>query len=173
MDIEKKVRHVQDFPIKGIGFKDITPLIADSNALRETITQMKLLFKDVKIDLVVGIESRGFIFAAILAFEWGVGMIPVRKPGKLPFKTLTQTYQLEYGQGELQIHADAIEQGQNVLIVDDLLATGGTVQATASLIEQLGGNVIGCCFLIELDFLRGREKLQKYRIESLIHYISE
>jgi len=173
IDLEKKIRNVQDFPKKGIGFKDITTLIGDGPSLRESIHRMMDLFKNDKIDAVIGIESRGFIFASILAYEWGVGMVPVRKPGKLPYKTISETYELEYGTDSLEIHVDALSDGQNVLIVDDLLATGGTVLATARLAERLGASVVGCCFLVELDFLKARDRLSKYRIESLIHFTQE
>ncbi len=173
VDLRSKIRNVPDFPKPGIGFKDITTLVGEGEALRETVKQMRQLFKNDHIDAVLGIESRGFIFAAILAHEWGVGMVPVRKPGKLPYKKIREDYELEYGTDSLEIHVDALKKGQNVLIVDDLLATGGTVYATARLAERLGANVVGCCFLVELDFLMGREKIQKYRVESLVHYSSE
>jgi len=173
LDLEKKIRNVPDFPKKGIGFKDITTLVGDGTALRETIKRMRELFAQDKIDAVIGIESRGFIFASILAYEWGVGFVPVRKPGKLPAETFSESYELEYGQDSLEIHTDALGQGQNVLIVDDLLATGGTIVATTRLVERLGANVVGCCFLVELDFLDARKKLTEYRIESLVHYSTE
>ena len=173
IDLEKKIRNVPDFPKKGIGFKDITTLIGDGKALREAVRQMMDLFKDEKVDAVIGIESRGFIFASIMAYEWGVGMVPVRKPGKLPYKTISESYELEYGTDSLEIHVDAVEKGQNVLIVDDLLATGGTVLASARLAERLGANVVGCCFLIELDFLNARQRLSDYKIKSLIHFTQE
>ncbi|OGC07411.1 adenine phosphoribosyltransferase [candidate division KSB1 bacterium RBG_16_48_16] len=170
MDLQKLIRTIPDFPKEGISFKDITPLIGDGPGLREAVRQMKSLFRDDAIDAVLGIESRGFIFASILAYEFGVGLVPIRKPGKLPYKTISQTYQLEYGTGALEIHADAIRNGQRILIVDDLLATGGTVLASAHLVEELGAIVVGCCFLVELDFLHAREKLGNLRVESLIHF---
>ncbi len=173
MNLSKAIRNVPDFPKAGIQFKDITTLVGDGQALRETISQMRARFESQSIDAVIGIESRGFIFASILAYEWGVGMIPVRKPGKLPYKTLQERYVLEYGEDALEIHIDAIKPGQNVLIVDDLLATGGTVQATAKLVERLGATVAGCCFLVELDFLNARKLLEGYDIISLVHYDSE
>ncbi len=172
-ELKEKIRNVADFPKKGIGFKDITTLVGDGPSLREAIAQMDALFGEEKVDVVIGIESRGFIFAAILAHKWGVGMVPVRKPGKLPYKTIRESYDLEYGQDALEMHVDALKPEQNVLIVDDLLATGGTVQATARLVERQGAHVIGCCFLVELDFLCGRRKLEKYRVESLVHYAEE
>jgi adenine phosphoribosyltransferase len=173
MQLADKIRNVQDFPKPGIGFKDITTLVGDAEALRESVQKMLDFFKDEKIDKIIGIESRGFIFAAIMAHELGVGMIPVRKPGKLPYKTRSATYDLEYGTDSLEIHIDALQKNESVLIVDDLLATGGTVEATAKLVEELGGTVVGCCFLIELDFLRARKKLKNYKIKSLIHFDSE
>jgi adenine phosphoribosyltransferase len=173
MDLKKIIRQVPDFPKKGINFIDITTLISDGPALRETIKQIKIRFENTPIDAVVGIESRGFIFAAILAYEWGIGIIPVRKPGKLPAATIKESFDLEYGQDTLEIHQDALKKGQRVLIVDDLLATGGTVQAAAHLVERLGAVVTGCCFLVELDFLGARKKLEKYRVESLVHYAVE
>ena len=173
LDLKSKIRNVPDFPKPGIGFKDITTLVGDGEALRESIRRMKALFEGEEIDAVLGIESRGFIFASILAYEWGIGMVPVRKPGKLPYKTISEEYELEYGTDSLEMHVDALKPGQNVLIVDDLLATGGTVAATAKLAERLGARVVGCCFLVELDFLNAREKLPNYRIESLVHYDSE
>ncbi len=173
MKLEDKIRSIPDFPKKGIVFKDITTLLANGAALRESVAQMLSLFKDEKIDIAIGIESRGFIFASLLAYELNIGMVPVRKPGKLPAKKISESYELEYGTDSLEIHADAVQPGQNVLIIDDLLATGGTVEATVKLVERLGGNVVGCCFLIELDFLQARKRLQNYRIESLIHYDQE
>jgi adenine phosphoribosyltransferase len=170
VDLQKLIRTIPDFPKEGVSFKDITPLVGDGPALREVIRLMKNLFRDDVIDAVLGIESRGFIFASILAYEFGVGLVPIRKPGKLPHKTISKTYQLEYGTGALEVHADAIKNGQRILIVDDLLATGGTVLAAAHLAEKLGAKVVGCCFLVELDFLHGREKLGNFRVESLIHF---
>jgi adenine phosphoribosyltransferase len=173
MALSDKIRSVPDFPKAGIVFKDITTLLADGPALRDTVDRMLNLFKEQDIDLVIGIESRGFIFASLLAYKRNIGMIPVRKPGKLPFDKISENYELEYGTDSLEIHIDAIKKDQNILIVDDLLATGGTVEATVRLVERLGGNVVGCCFLVELDFLHGRDKLKKHRIESLVHYDAE
>ncbi len=170
MILADKIRNVQDFPKPGIGFKDITTLIGDGDALREAVKQMLNRFKDQPLDKIIGIESRGFIFASVMAYELGIGMVPVRKPGKLPYKTLSENYELEYGTDSLEIHIDAIEQGDKVLIVDDLLATGGTVEATFKLVERLGGTVKGGVFLIELDFLKARERFSDYKIESLIHF---
>lgn len=173
MDLKKHIRNVPDFPKPGIGFKDITTLVGHPAALKETIDRLAEPFREEKIDVVVGIESRGFIFASVLALQFGAGMVPVRKPGKLPYKTYSQEYELEYGTDSLEIHVDAIQPGQKVLIIDDLLATGGTVEATIRLVEKLGGEVVGCAFVVELDFLKGRDKLEGYRIESLVHYDSE
>ncbi len=168
MDLSERIRSIPDFPKKGIVFKDITTLLADSEAFALSVDQMKALFDQYKPDVVIGIESRGFIFAGVLAHAWKVGMVPVRKPGKLPYKTVSETYSLEYGEDSLEIHIDALKAGQRVLIVDDLLATGGTARATANLVEKLNAEVIGFCFLIELEFLKGRELISDYRIESLI-----
>ncbi|MDZ7315596.1 MAG: adenine phosphoribosyltransferase [candidate division KSB1 bacterium] len=173
MNLAEKIRSIPDFPKKGIVFRDITTLLGDGHALREAVEKMYDQFRDVKIDKVVGIESRGFIFAALLAYKFGIGMVPARKPGKLPYQTISEDYELEYGVASLQMHIDAIQKGEKVLIVDDLLATGGTVGAAARLVERLGGQVVGFCFLIELDFLGARNRLRNYRIESLIHYESE
>ncbi|MBN1466959.1 adenine phosphoribosyltransferase [candidate division KSB1 bacterium] len=170
MELIDKIRNVQDFPKPGIGFKDITTLLRDGAAFRQAVVQMAQLYQDQQLDGIVGIESRGFIFAAALAYALGVGMIPVRKPGKLPFTTLSATFALEYGTDAVEIHVDALKEDDRILIVDDLLATGGTVAATAHLVEQLGGRVVGCCFLIELDFLHARDHLAGYRIDSLIHF---
>jgi adenine phosphoribosyltransferase len=170
MNLIEKIRNVQDFPKPGIGFKDITPLLGDGAAFRQAIGQMAEPYRNQQLDSIVGIESRGFIFAAALAYELGIGMIPVRKPGKLPFKTISANFDLEYGADTLEIHIDAVKKNDRTIIVDDLLATGGTVAATASLVEKLGGKVVACCFLIELDFLQARKRLGTYRIDSLIHF---
>lgn len=171
--LENKIRNVPDFPKKGIGFKDITTLIKDPQAFREAIDTLAAPYSGQKIDLVVGVEARGFIFAAALAYKLGAGVVPVRKPGKLPAAKIRAEYQLEYGTDVVEIHQDAIQPGQKVLVVDDLLATGGTISATLDLVQRLGGQVVGVSFLIELDFLHGREKLKEYPIHSIIHYQSE
>lgn len=170
MDLASTIRSVPDFPIEGILFYDITTLLKDPSALKESIDQLVERYRDAGVDVVVGIESRGFIFGTPLAYQLGVGFVPVRKPGKLPAETAAENYELEYGTNTIEIHVDAIEKGQKVLIVDDLLATGGTAQATCRLVEKLGGEVVAVAFLIELDFLRGREKLQGYNVFSLLHY---
>jgi adenine phosphoribosyltransferase len=173
MNLAEKIRSIPDFPKQGIIFKDITTLVGDGPALREAIAQMQQRYAGERIDSVLGIESRGFIFAGILAHQWGVGMVPVRKPGKLPSAVLRETYDLEYGQDSLEMHVDALRAGERVLIVDDLLATGGTVEAAIKLARKLGAEVVGCCFLIELDFLKARDRLASMRIESLVHVESE
>jgi adenine phosphoribosyltransferase len=170
MDLASTIRSVPDFPIEGILFYDITTLLKDPAALKESIDQLVERYRDAGVDAVVGIESRGFIFGTPLAYQLGVGFVPVRKPGKLPAETAAESYELEYGTNTIEIHVDAIEKGQKVLIVDDLLATGGTAQATCRLVKKLGGEVVAVAFLIELDFLRGREKLQGYNVFSLLHY---
>lgn len=170
MDLQKWIRDVPDYPKPGIIFKDITTLLKDKYAFRESINEMVAHYRDQKIDQIVGIESRGFIFGAALAYQLGTGFVPVRKPKKLPSKTERMEYQLEYGSDCVEIHVDAVEPGQQVLIVDDLLATGGTAAATAKLLEKLNAKVISLAFLIELTFLNGREKLGARDIFSVIKY---
>ena len=164
------IRDVPDFPKKGIIFKDITPLLKDGRALKFACDLLAENFKGVKIDQVVGIESRGFIFSPLLAYLLGAGFVPVRKKGKLPAAKEAVSYSLEYGEDSLEIHLDAINRGTQVIIVDDLLATGGTAQAVVQLVEKLGGTVLGCAFLIELAFLKGRDRLKDYQVHSLIQY---
>ena len=168
MELEKLIRDVPDFPKKGIVFKDITTLLQNGDAFRTAINQMLKKYLDATIDKVVAIESRGFIFGSVLAYKLGCGFVPARKLGKLPAQTICEEYILEYGSNALEIHRDSINPGEKVLIVDDLLATGGTALATAKLVEKLGGEVAGIEFLIELEFLKGREKLLKYPVHSLI-----
>jgi len=169
-DLKKFIRDIPDFPKAGILFRDITPLLKDPAVFRRAIKDMAGDFKDKKIDVVVAVESRGFIFGSALAYELGVGFVPVRKPGKLPYSTIAATYDLEYGQDSLHMHADALKKGERVLIVDDLLATGGTAQATARLVEQLGAKIAGIVFLIELSALKGRAKLEKYLVKTCLKY---
>ncbi len=169
-DLRSKVREIPDFPKRGILFYDITTLLKVPAAFRESIQLMMEPFKGEKIDIVVGMESRGFIFSAPMAYELGAGLVPVRKLGKLPAETLSVEYALEYGSNTLEIHRDSIEPGQRVLIVDDLLATGGTVQGTIELVERLKGEVAGLAFLVELDFLHGRERLTGRHVTSVIRY---
>ena len=168
--LKKLIREVPDFPKPGILFYDITTLLKDPAGLRGVIDALKAQCLNRPVDLVLGIEARGFIFAPAVAYALGAGFIPVRKPKKLPAKTVREEYQLEYGTDCVEIHADAIQPGQNVLIVDDLLATGGTAAAVARLVEKLGGKVTGLGFVVELDFLKGREKLTGYDVFSLLHY---
>ncbi len=170
MDLGKTIRDIPDFPKEGILFKDITTLLKDPVAFKESIRQMKEAFQGKGITKVVGAESRGFIFGTPLALELGAGFVPIRKPGKLPAETLSEEYTLEYGTDKIEIHIDAIEKGEKVLFVDDLLATGGTAEASAKLLEKMGADVVGYLFLIELDFLKGREKLSGKNVVSLVHY---
>ena len=170
MDLASTIRSVPDFPIEGILFYDITTLLKDPKALKASVDQLVDHYKDAGIDVVVGMESRGFIFGMPAAYQLGIGFVPVRKPGKLPAETVSESYDLEYGTNTLEIHVDAIEKGQKVLIVDDLLATGGTAKATCNLVEKLGGEIVGVAFVIELNFLNGREKLQGYDVFSLLSY---
>lgn len=170
MDLKTKIREVEDFPKPGIGFKDITTLLQDAEAFRYTVDQMAAHIADIDYDIIVGPEARGFIFGTPLAYAANKPFAPVRKAGKLPYKIESYTYDLEYGSDTLQMHIDAIKPGDKVVIVDDLLATGGTISAVAKLVEQLGGQVVKIVFLIELSFLNGRDKLTQYDIEALVQY---
>jgi adenine phosphoribosyltransferase len=170
MDLKKFIRDIPDFPKKGIIFKDITPLLKNPQAFEYAIDSLVSHYQDKQIDKVVSVEARGFIFGGLLAYRFNCGFIPVRKPGKLPAETIALEYSLEYGINTVEIHKDAIDKDEKVLIFDDLLATGGTVHATCQLVEQLGGSVIGCAFLINLAFLNGADKLSKYDVFSLIEY---
>ena len=169
-DIANKIRNIPDFPKKGINFKDITPVLSDIKIFKKAIKQMVTPYIDSNIHIVVGIESRGFIFGAPIAEYLNCSFVPVRKPGKLPYKTQEISYQLEYGTDTLEIHEDAIQEGQNILIVDDLLATGGTAEATCSLISKLKGTIKGLALLVELEFLEGRKKLNQYNVHSILKY---
>lgn len=173
VDLKKYIRSIRDFPIKGIMFRDITTLLKEPIAVRETLNQLVFFTGEQKVDKVVAVESRGFIFGAMIANELNAGFVPVRKPGKLPAETESQTYQLEYGLDKIEIHKDAIQPGDKILIHDDLLATGGTAEATCRLVEKLGGEVVQISFIIELSFLNGREKLRNYKINSLVTYEDE
>jgi adenine phosphoribosyltransferase len=168
--LRERIREIPDFPKPGILFYDITTLLKDKVAYKEAIDLMLAPYAGEQIDLVVGMESRGFIFSAPMAYLLGAGLVPVRKLGKLPAETITVEYALEYGSNTLEIHRDAIAAGQKVLIVDDLLATGGTVKGTIELIERLRGEVVGLGFLVELDFLKGRDRLEGRRVDSVIKY---
>jgi adenine phosphoribosyltransferase len=169
-DLRAKIREIPDFPKPGILFYDITTLIKDAAAFKEAIGLMTAPFRDTKIDLVAGMESRGFIFSAPMALELGAGFVPVRKLGKLPAETLSVEYALEYGTNTLEIHKDAVAPGQRVLVVDDLLATGGTVVGTIELLSLLKADVVGLAFLVELLFLKGRQRLPNQNIHSVIQY---
>ena len=171
--LRSAIRDVADFPKTGIIFKDITTLVKDPWALNATIYEMKKYCHAKKIDKIVGIESRGFIFGSILAQELGIGFIPIRKRGKLPAEKMTLEYELEYGKDAIEVHKDAFTKGDNVLIVDDLLATGGTASAAAQLVENMGASVSGLLFLVELSFLKGKSKLSKYEVHSLLRYDAE
>jgi len=170
--LKKLIREVPDFPKKGILFYDITTLLKDKQGFATLIDALSEYYIDKKIDLVVGIEARGFIFGPALAYRLNAGFIPVRKPKKLPAETASISYDLEYGTDTLEIHKDAVKPGQRVIIVDDLLATGGTASATVQLIRNIGGEVAGCAFAVELDFLKGREKLNGIDVVTLLHYAS-
>jgi adenine phosphoribosyltransferase len=170
VDLASKIRDIPDFPVEGIVFRDITTLLQDASAFRQAMDGLYEQVRELSVDLVVGMESRGFIFAAPLAYRLGVGFVPVRKLGKLPGETISVEYELEYGTNTLEIHRDAIIPGQRVLIVDDLLATGGTVAATVDLVQQLGGVVVATVFLIELRELGGRSVLDDQQVISLINY---
>jgi adenine phosphoribosyltransferase len=170
MDLRRYIRDVPDFPRKGIVFKDITPLLGDREALHDALSALTGRFKDRGITKVVGIESRGYIFAPAIALGLEAGFVPVRKPGKLPWKTVAEEYELEYGKDRLEIHVDAVRPGERVLIVDDLLATGGTASAAHRLVQRLQGVVVGSGFLVELTFLQGRNRLPGVDVVSLIQY---
>lgn len=170
MDFKDYIRVIPDFPQPGISFKDITTLLNDGEQYRLAIDELKRLVSDLKIDLIAGPEARGFVIGAPLAYALGVGFVPIRKSGKLPYETIEVGYDLEYGKDRLAMHSDAIKPGQNVLIADDLLATGGTIATSISLVRQLGGNVVGTAFLIELSELNGRDKLDGVNIVSLMKY---
>lgn len=169
-NLARHIREIPDFPQPGVGFKDLTPLLADHAAFSTTIAQLAKVGDGGTIDLVVGMESRGFLLGAPVALHLGAGFIPARKPGKLPGPTRTRSYALEYGHAELEIHVDAIRNGQRILIIDDVLATGGTARATAQLVEDLGGIIVGFAFLMELAFLEGATNIAMYPFTSLIRY---
>jgi adenine phosphoribosyltransferase len=170
MDLEKYIRDIPDFPKPGILFKDITPLLAEPKAFHAAIGQLHERYKNDHVDAVAAAEARGFLFAAPLALLMNKPLIPLRKPGKLPYRTYSLKYELEYGMAELQVHIDGVIANERVLLVDDLLATGGTMQAGCQLIEKAGGKVAGCAFLVELTFLNGRDKLHPHEVFSLVQY---
>lgn len=172
MDLSKYVADIQDFPEEGVLFRDVTPLLKDKDAYKEAIDRFVVWANDlgVQIDIVAGPEARGFLFGCPVAYQLNAGFVPVRKPGKLPRETVSEKYDLEYGTNEVFMHADSILPGQNVIIIDDLLATGGTVEATVKLVERLGGKVAGIAFFIELEALEGRKRLQDYNVYSMLKY---
>jgi adenine phosphoribosyltransferase len=170
LDLRSLVREVDDFPTPGVGFKDVTPLLADAAALRQTVGELASWVKDREADLVLGAEARGFWVGAAIAAEAGIGFVPARRPGKLPPETVSARYVLEYGENVLELHPELIPKGVRVVIHDDVLATGGTVEAICKLVEQLGGVVVGACFIIELTFLGGRERLDGTDLFALIKY---
>jgi adenine phosphoribosyltransferase len=170
MSLKKYIRDIQGFPKEGIVFKDITPLLIDANATKECLEILVSTVKDKKIDKVIGVESRGFFFGMLLAQELNVGFVPVRKPNKLPFDTISASYDLEYGTDTLEIHTDAIQKGDRILIHDDVLATGGTAKAVCELVERLGGIIVQCNFLMEITFLNGREKIAGNEIFAAMTY---
>lgn len=170
LDIKSKIRVIEDFPKEGVSFKDITTLLKDKDAFKVVVDMMVEDLKDKEIDYIAGPEARGFLLGAAVAYALGVGFIPIRKPGKLPSKVHSYEYELEYGTNTLEIHTDAIEKGKRIAIVDDLLATGGTVLSATKLIESIGGEVVAMEFLIELDYLKGRDKLEGYYLNSLVRY---
>jgi adenine phosphoribosyltransferase len=171
-NLKKLIREVPDFPKPGINFYDITTLLLDAEGLEQTIDALTEKCRGMSIDTVIGVESRGFIFGAPLAYQLGVGFIPVRKPNKLPSESVSIAYDLEYGQDSLEMHKDAVSDGHRILIVDDLLATGGTAKAVVDLVESVGGKIEGLLFVVELDFLKGREKFNGYNVQSLVNYSS-
>ncbi|MBI4125064.1 MAG: adenine phosphoribosyltransferase [Deltaproteobacteria bacterium] len=168
--IKAKIRDIPDFPKSGILFKDITPLLQDREAFRRVIDCLAERYRPEKIDDIVAIESRGFIFGSALAYKLGAAFVPVRKKGKLPHQTVDASYELEYGTAEIEIHTDGVKKGNRVVVIDDLLATGGTAEATCALVEKVGGKVVECAFVVELAFLKGRDKLKNREIFSLVQY---
>lgn len=170
MDLKEKIRVIEGFPKEGISFKDITTLVADGEAFKESIDRIAEHLRDKNVDVILGPEARGFIFGVPVAYALGIGFVPVRKKGKLPFETISMEYDLEYGSDVLEIHKDAIKKGQRVAIVDDLLATGGTIKAVTKLVEKAGGEVVALDFAIELTDLKGRDKLKGYEVMSLVQY---
>lgn len=170
MDLNEYIRNIEDFPKVGVHFKDITPLLANAKATEFCVQQLVEMVGNQKIDKVVGIESRGFFFATLIAQRFNAGFVPIRKPGKLPYTTLKEPYELEYGMDTLEIHEDAIKKGDRVILHDDVLATGGTARAACRLIENLGGEIVQCNFLLELEFLKGIQKLKNQNVKSLLKY---
>lgn len=173
MDLKETIRSISDWPIKGVIFRDLTTLMQDPKAFRESCDILYNRYKDMGIDKIVGIDARGFVFGAVLAYKMGIGFVPVRKKGKLPCKTIQETYHLEYGSDTLEIHEDAIEKGEKVIIVDDLIATGGTVGATVKLVEKLGADLVECAFIVELPDLKGRDKIPGCKVFAITQFEGE
>ena len=170
MDLKSKVRNIPDWPKPGVNFKDITPLLQDAAAFKQTIDELAAPYQGKKIDVVVAIDARGFLLATAVAYKLGAGVVLVRKKGKLPYKTISESYDLEYGSNTVEMHEDAVRPGQKVLIVDDVLATGGTMAAAVKMVKKLGGEIIGISFLIGLAFLNGKEKLKGFEVKELLVY---
>lgn len=173
MSIKDKIRTVPNWPIDGVMFRDITTLLQKPEIFRETCDLLYDRYKDIKIDKIVGIDARGFIFGSVLAYKLNVGFVPVRKKGKLPYKSISASYSLEYGEDVVEMHEDAIEKGEKVLIVDDLIATGGTISAAVELVEKLGGDILECAFVVELPDLKGREKINRHKVFALTEFEGE
>lgn len=173
MNIKDRIRTVPNWPIEGVMFRDITTLLQDPEAFRETCDMLYNRYKKVEIDKIVAIDARGFIFGAVLAYKLNIGFVPVRKAGKLPYKTISESYTLEYGESIVEMHKDSIEKGEKILVVDDLIATGGTISAATKLVERLEGEIVECVFVVELPDLKGREKIKKYKIFTLTEFEGE
>lgn len=170
MDLKKKIRTVPNWPIEGVMFRDITTLLQDPEVFKASVDMLYDRYRNMKIDKIVGIDARGFIHGGVLAYKLNVGFIPVRKKGKLPFKTISADYSLEYGQNTVEMHQDAITKGERILIFDDLIATGGTIAAAAALVEKLEGEIVECAFIVELPDLKGKEKIKQYNIFTLVEF---
>ena len=173
MDLKETIRSIPDWPIKGVIFRDLSTLMQNPQAFRESCDILYERYKDIDIDKIVGIDARGFVFGAVLAYKLGIGFIPVRKKGKLPWKTIQETYSLEYGEDTLEIHEDAVEKGEKVVIVDDLIATGGTIGATVKLVKKLGADIIECAFVVELPDLKGRDQIQDCKVFAITEFEGE
>ncbi|MCK5541169.1 MAG: adenine phosphoribosyltransferase [Desulfobacterales bacterium] len=173
MNLKATIRSIPDWPIKGVIFRDLTTLMQDPDAFRESCDVLYERYKGQSIDKIVGIDARGFVFGAVLAYKLGIGFVPVRKKGKLPYKTIEETYILEYGEDTLEIHEDALDKGDKVIVVDDLIATGGTVGATVSLVEKLGAQILECAFIVELPDLKGRDKIKNCKVFSITKFEGE
>jgi adenine phosphoribosyltransferase len=173
MDLKKSIRSIPDWPIEGVIFRDITTLMQDPAAYRNTCDVFYKRYKKINIDKVVGIDARGFVFGAVLAYQMNVGFVPVRKKGKLPYKTVSAQYTLEYGKNAVEMHADAIVEGEKVVIIDDLMATGGTIEAAVKLVKKLGGDILECAFIVELPELKGREKIKDQKIFTICEFEGE